>query len=89
VLLARFAFQACSIDHSDISPLLESTVCEQSTKVTARSTDFLVFFDYLWIQRLTRKDGADRASASSLMRLRWLLCAQRRLGQTKACVLTG
>ena len=25
--LARFAFQACSIDHSDISPLLESTVC--------------------------------------------------------------
>jgi hypothetical protein len=28
VALARFAFQACSLNHSDISPSLESTTCE-------------------------------------------------------------
>jgi len=29
--LARFVFQACSFNHSDISPSLESTACERST----------------------------------------------------------
>jgi hypothetical protein len=29
VQLARFAFQACSFNHSDISPSLKSTICER------------------------------------------------------------
>ena len=32
MLLARFAFQACSFNHSDISPSLESTICERFDK---------------------------------------------------------
>ena len=32
VLLARFAFQACLIDRSSISPSLKSTTCENTNR---------------------------------------------------------
>jgi hypothetical protein len=52
--LARFAFQACSFDHSNISPYLESTTCEQSETVWRKTLHRIpMFLDAIWIQRFT------------------------------------
>jgi len=47
-------FQACSFNHSDISPSLESTTCERPTAVLSHARfDFLAFSHHRWIQRVT------------------------------------
>jgi hypothetical protein len=38
--LGEFAFQACSFNHSDISPYLDSTTCERSGKIIPHAADF-------------------------------------------------
>jgi hypothetical protein len=59
VWLARFAFQACSFNHSDISPLLESTTCERSAiRISQNGSRILLWRDEIWIQRFT-DDGND------------------------------
>jgi hypothetical protein len=52
--LAQIAFQACSFNHSDISPSLESTTCERSeTDYRTRQHDPAVFRHHVSIQQLT------------------------------------
>jgi hypothetical protein len=51
VSLEDFAFQACSFNHSDISPSLESTVCERPDKdYRTRPTTSKPFVDLVCIE---------------------------------------
>jgi len=43
VLLARFGFQACSFNHSDISPSLKSRTCERSKQIIAHAGNLAAF----------------------------------------------
>ena len=49
---AGIYFQACSFNHSDISPFLESTACERSDiRLSHVARDFIAFCKQLSIQR--------------------------------------
>ena len=61
VSLTRFAFQACSFNHSDISPLLESTTCERSKadyRTRRRLRSF--FLDHVPVQRFAARERRRR-----------------------------
>jgi hypothetical protein len=56
---AGIYFQACSIDHSDISPLLESMSYEQSKQIIAHARKFP--------HRVQRFDGVRRQASAEIV----------------------
>jgi len=66
IALAGFAFQACSFNHSDISPTLESVVCKQSgIRLSENVLQIILFCDEIWIQRFTNSGKDDIAEIVS------------------------
>jgi hypothetical protein len=61
VSLARFAFQACSFSHSDISPLWNQEFTSDPNQIIADVSDILTLRDHL---PLPADRGYDRFSAA-------------------------
>jgi len=64
VSVASFAFQACSFNHSDISPFRVNDLRAIGRQIIARRRPFRSVRHHPWIQRLT--DGAQQPCAETV-----------------------
>ena len=54
--VARFAFQACSFNHSDISPFRINDLRAASSRLSHNGFELIVFAHVVWIHRVTNDD---------------------------------